>query len=768
MKFPPSGLRGQALREATPDYKRIIDLVRGAVDVKLNAGPAESRKWYDVDAVYADSVVICLDGRHWRYPYTLEGSTVTLADPQEVVETYEPIREAAVTGQLLRLVEAEGAAVGQVWEIDVIRAGLSFNNVFYPDAVLREAVPQFDGARIFIKADIEHIKGAAKDVRRVIGWIEAPRFVEGAATDTGRIVATARLPGLPDTTRALLVEAIRAGKADLVGFSIDAFGATGTRMVEGNKVRAAKSITRVDSVDLIVEPGAGGRLVRLVEAAPESRQSPEESSMRKTLLQELQAKAPGAYAKINPDTATDEEVLTAYREAFASPAPAATPGGGDVAGATLAEVRMVEARMRARELIAASTLPQPAKDRLLTQFAARDRFVEADVTAAISAERDYLARFVESGRVNLGGLALDIQVEDRSVKMADMLDAFFDPQHKDHRSVGSFREAYVEYTGDKDVTGRLDRCDRARLRAASGSRFAEALDTTSWSDALGNAINRRLQAVYPNLTDLQSWRKVVSIDRLKDYRTVERARIGGYPNLPVVAQGDPYPALNSPGDDKASYAPAKRGGTETVTREMILGDDVSAIRRIPVELALAAANTLYEFVFDFFRDNPVIWDGKTLYHADHGNLYTEAFSAAQFSAHRLAMLTRTRAGSGKRMATPPGFVLVPFEKEEAAFDAFRRDTNLDPSFVQSLRPEVIPVSYWTDAGDWCTLANPLRLPVLEVGFINGQEEPELFIQDMPNVGSMFSHDKLTYKIRHEYGGAILVDGEKGTTKAVVV
>jgi hypothetical protein len=51
------------------------------------------------------------------------------------------------------------------------------------------------------------------------------------------------------------------------------------------------------------------------------------------------------------------------------------------------------------------------------------------------------------------------------------------------------------------------------------------------------------------------------------------------------------------------------------------------------------------------------------------------------------------------------------------------------------------------------------LPVLEVGFLDGQEEPELFVQDQPNGGSMFSNDKLTYKIRHIYGGTVLVDGE---------
>jgi hypothetical protein len=56
---------------------------------------------------------------------------------------------------------------------------------------------------------------------------------------------------------------------------------------------------------------------------------------------------------------------------------------------------------------------------------------------------------------------------------------------------------------------------------------------------------------------------------------------------------------------------------------------------------------------------------------------------------------------------------------------------------------------------------------LEIGFLDGREEPELFIQDMPNTGSMFSNDKLTYKLRHIYGGGVLVDGEKAATKAVV-
>ena len=62
-------------------------------------------------------------------------------------------------------------------------------------------------------------------------------------------------------------------------------------------------------------------------------------------------------------------------------------------------------------------------------------------------------------------------------------------------------------------------------------------------------------------------------------------------------------------------------------------------------------------------------------------------------------------------------------------------------------------------------ADPLDIPTIEIGFLDGNEEPELFIQDQPTVGAMFSHDKLTWKLRHTYGGNVL--DFRGLTKAVV-
>jgi hypothetical protein len=133
-------------------------------------------------------------------------------------------------------------------------------------------------------------------------------------------------------------------------------------------------------------------------------------------------------------------------------------------------------------------------------------------------------------------------------------------------------------------------------------------------------------------------------------------------------EGGAYAALTSPGDDKATYAATKRGGLETVTREMILNDDVNAIRRIPAELALAAGNTLYEFVFDFFRTNPTVAPG-----ALHASSNHRRVDATQFAAHRLA---RSCGGAPAvlRMGVSPATVLIPFELE-TAYNLFVRNQN---------------------------------------------------------------------------------------------
>ena len=763
MGIPTNGIWGEvALREAAAgSSQHVMRLIENQLRAALKMS-GEKDVWAHVIALFPSQVVVNFGGVLQRYDYTLVGDTaVELKNPVQVVETFKAVEQAAMTeaaqGGFIEAVDAAGARAGTSWKIRVIRAGLSGNNTFYSDAVLREAVPLFNKARVFVKGDEEHLAGKGKDVRNLIGRLSNAVFVEGAKTDAGEIHATFDLLDSADGLAARLREAWGRGMADMFGFSIDAAGAAKTGKIGGRAVRVATKFREVKSVDLIVEPGAGGELIQLIEA----KQEDPDMKLRERMLKFVEANRPDLYKTLDTEQPDDDAIEAAYREALkGEAAPAANaPADGitrkDLDDATARAVRLVEARSNALASIDASTLPAIAKDRLKARFREAAEVKADDVKAAIKAETDYLAAFTESGKVQLGehGQRAHL-IEGRDEKTAKMFDAFFDPAD---RSVISFKEAYIAVTGDKRVTGRLRDCDQALLREAIGS------DT--FSDVLGDSITRRMIADYNLPSQYDVWRRLATTTPVSDFRTNERTRWGGYGDLPIVAEGDPYAAMSSPTDEKATYAIAKRGGTEEITLETIKNDDVGMVRQLPVKISRAAKRTLAKFVLDFLRTNPAIYDTVALFHADHGNLGAAALSATTLAAGRLAMLKQTEKDSADRLGIGPRDLWVAPDNEETAVDLFRRNTENDKNFVQTLSLNVIPVWYWTDVNDWCLSADPMDVPTIEIGFLDGNEEPELFVQDSPTVGSLFSHDKITYKVRHPYGGNVL--DFRGLYKAVV-
>lgn len=771
LRIPPQGLIGEvALREAAAtELRAVIDLVRAAIGAAMYPNRPATDVYVSLDAIYPDHAVASRDGRLWSYPYTLgDDNTVTLGAPQEVVLDHKPVAlREAMGGAFL---EALGGDGGTRWTIRVIQAGLSGNNNYYPDAVLREAAPLFEGARVFVKSDDEHIKGQGKAFSNLIGRITQPRFVEGSGTDTGEIRAVLELLESAGDVPAKLREAHARGMAkDLFGFSIDAVGAA---KKAGNR-RIATSITKVKSVDLIIEPGAGGQLINLIEALNPEEQT--EMKLRERMIEAVKRAHQGRLpAGLNVDD--DAALETAYREALTKhrrESEGADAGEGSPADAQLLEaldervdqrLRMMETRADARVRIAESNLPKQAKEKLRKHFDALAAFTEAAVDQAITDERAYLANFSESGRVS--GLGEGGRVEggeSRAEKIAKMMDDFFAAKKGGPQS---FKECYIEITGDRRVTGQLRDCDTARLReAVRDEDFREAVSSSTFANVLGDSITRRMVADYAQNSRYDVWREACNVVPVSDFRTQERTRMGGYGDLPAVAQGNPYGPLATPTDEKATYAVTKRGGTEEVTLEATRNDDVGAIRQIPIKLSRAAKRTLSKFVMDFVKDNPTLYDAVAFFHATHGNLGSAALSASAVAAARLAVLKQTELSSNDRIGVPPVNLWVPFDLEEAAFDLFRRQTNNDTDFVESLQMRVRPVWYWTDATDWATSCDPNEVPGIEVAFLDGNEEPELFVQDMPTQGSMFSHDKITYKIRHVYGGNVVE--YRGWYKSVV-
>lgn len=341
------------------------------------------------------------------------------------------------------------------------------------------------------------------------------------------------------------------------------------------------------------------------------------------------------------------------------------------------------------------------------------------------------------------------------VRASLILDDFFSPAPQRFRS---FREAYVEITGDRKVSGKQNDCDAVRLR--------EAISTSTFNDLFGAAVSRAMTAEYRDMEKKKSiWRRLARQGNATDFRSLERYMVGGYDGIYEVSEGADYGVLLSPDSRKVAYGVTKRGGLETITLESIKNDQVEMIREIPKRMAKAAYKTLSKFALDFIRANPNVYDGLPLFNITHQNLGNAALSASALNAARAAMMKQPEDDSGDPLGLKPRTLWVPLDLEETAVNLFRRAANKDKTFIQSLELEVVPVWYWTDANDWALSTAPDEYACMEISFMDGNTEPELFAQDNPSVGSLFSSDKLTYKIRHIYGGAVL--DRSGLYKSVV-
>ena len=222
--IPPSGIQGETrLKEAAAtELRTIIELVRAAINQSIYPGRTDC--YVPIEAIYPDRVIANNNGRLYAYPYKLTDSNqVELGAPEEVILDHKPVSamREAVQGIFLESRDEKGLR----WLMKIIDAGESLNKNVYSDSVLREAAPLFEGARVFVKSDDEHLAGKGKSFRNLIGRITEPKFIEGKKADGGQLHAVLELLESAGEIPAKMLEAWKRNMAkDLFGFSIDAYG----------------------------------------------------------------------------------------------------------------------------------------------------------------------------------------------------------------------------------------------------------------------------------------------------------------------------------------------------------------------------------------------------------------------------------------------------------------------------------------------------------------------------------------------------------------
>ena len=498
-------------------------------------------------------------------------------------------------------------------------------------------------------------------------------------------------------------------------------------------------------------------------------------------------------------------VREAARKVEPAKPPTGTNGGTNGAGgegveAEILQLRQQMAGMQARETLdrelRESKLPPLAADRVRQLFEGRTEAPTTEqVREAVVAEKNYLAALSESGQVRGLGSTRDQATARIGEEERDRFQKAMDGMLQSNNVGGvraftglheSFRQV-TQFNGSREEMGRqimrqMAFClpgqpgddeafaeHHAMLRESVAhfpSTLRESLSLGDWAQVFGDSIRRALIKIYTG-TSLPDWRRVVSsIVPAQDFRDNPRIRVGGFGDLDIVSEFGTYQELATPGDEEITYSVQKRGNIFSVSFEAITNDDLGAVRQIPQRLGIAAARTISKFVLKtLITDNPVMdYDGVALFNAAHNNI---APGAALVDSNNLqdaieAMRKQKEFSSNERIGLQPRILMVPADLEGKAYELVQsrvKVTSNENATIANIatkyRIEVLENIWQTDTDDWQLITDPKLNPTIEIGFLGGRQEPELFIQDQPAIGTVLTQDRITYKIRHIYGGDVL-------------
>lgn len=160
---------------------------------------------------------------------------------------------------------------------------------------------------------------------------------------------------------------------------------------------------------------------------------------------------------------------------------------------------------------------------------------------------------------------------------------------------------------------------------------------------------------------------------------------------------------------------------------------------MPALYAQSARLGINRLVYKTLTANAAIWDGKTLFHADHGNVATLGGvpSVDTLSEARSLLRNQKAVGGEVPLNIPARFMLVPTTLETKAGQLI--GTSVDPS---AQNPNVINPFYnslkiISDAEldvasktAWYTLSDKLRSPI-QVDFLNGRDMPTIVMKEAP-------------------------------------
>lgn len=291
------------------------------------------------------------------------------------------------------------------------------------------------------------------------------------------------------------------------------------------------------------------------------------------------------------------------------------------------------------------------------------------------------------------------------------------------------------------------------------------------------------------------YRRYGRIESVNDFRARRIKGLNGISGIGFVGDQGEYPEMRRTERPSASLMIDTYGGVYSVTRQAVINDDSgSLLRDNPSEMGYAAAVFITQAIIAYIESNPTAPDGTALFHSSHNNTVTSALSEDAL-ADAISTMENGVDEDGRPNVVRPRTLAVKNVRMELIANRIIRsqDTGAQATIamaagagsnvfdkgtmnpLQGILPNdaVVRDPYWSDSNNWYLFADPNDVPAFAIGFLNGKEEPSVFLKNPEAKAATgggsdpytWEVDSVDFKVRLDFGTGVV--DHRGAYRAVV-
>lgn len=274
---------------------------------------------------------------------------------------------------------------------------------------------------------------------------------------------------------------------------------------------------------------------------------------------------------------------------------------------------------------------------------------------------------------------------------------------------------------------------------------------------LENVMHKILLGAYAVTPD--TWSRFCKIGSVSDFRAHNRYRLGSFGTLDSLSENGEFKNKKIPDGEKYTITAGTKGNMIALTRQAIINDDLGAFSDLATMFGRAAKLSIESDVYALLALNaglgPLLSDGVALFNAAaHKNeAIAGAISVAVFDDARVKMKSQKDVSGNEVLDLIPSILVVPAGSGgnarvivDAVYDPDTANKLQKPNMVKGIVSDIVDTARLSGTRFYM-FADPNVSPVLEVAFLNGQQEPFLDSEEG------WRTDGIEWKVRIDYGTA---------------